>query len=640
MESSIGGLPSAIKLKILQNLLNQGNATTAPKHTVGSKPKPLSSRSLQNMNVSGLCNNLITKGYHIFDGLLEESKAYSVLKECINLREREILREAQMGSSLSSLKDTTLRGDRIKFFLNKDFDDGQTGDGHTIAEALFDAKRALEGVAHRLSTALEYDLGMKGIQLGFYGKGTRYTKHKDSSPLIPNRRLTLLLYMNPGWTEANGGHIRLYHDGSETDIAPLFNRLVVFDSSIEHEVLLSHSDRYAITMWLYSEADTSTIFKRYLSIRDTIASPSIFVSVASFCDPDVVNTLDSLFGMATFPERIRAGVFLQDDEEDRVRDFKQGKVCTLRVPSAEAKGPAYARWVIFDKLYRDEKYILQIDSHMRLEAGWDIKLLHLLEKRPASLPLSLISFYPPGFDISTGKPSSLPPYGPIVMKCKGLDKDGMPRMVGSLTFPPPDRKVLDNGELEPAELIRQEYLAAGFIFAPTEFARDGYRQIRRSSESGSRPESGSRGEVTLEMLTGLFFGEEAVLSDMLKRKGWTFWSPRDPDVTIAFHCWDRSYRKTLFGAMKEQEQEEQEGGGKVDHGGDGDIAGAKGEGEGEGEGEEDGSHLWPSITLQQRKIAQGLVREHLGIRLSKDGEYQTTLKGMWSVECGAVRAWE
>lgn len=48
-----------------------------------------------------------------------------------------------------------------------------------------------------------------------------------------NRRINALLYLNPGWQPEWGGELGLYDDKGETclkKIAPLFNRLVVFDT--------------------------------------------------------------------------------------------------------------------------------------------------------------------------------------------------------------------------------------------------------------------------------------------------------------------------------------------------------------------------------------------------------------------------
>ena len=58
------------------------------------------------------------------------------------------------------------------------------------------------------------------------------------------RTLSLLLYLNEGWEEADGGELRIF-DGSavdsgvvKKDIFPIFNRAVLFwsDDTVPHEV--------------------------------------------------------------------------------------------------------------------------------------------------------------------------------------------------------------------------------------------------------------------------------------------------------------------------------------------------------------------------------------------------------------------
>eukprot|EP01062_Namystynia_karyoxenos_P014181 TRINITY_DN15108_c0_g5_i1.p1 TRINITY_DN15108_c0_g5~~TRINITY_DN15108_c0_g5_i1.p1 ORF type:complete len:409 (+),score=120.95 TRINITY_DN15108_c0_g5_i1:76-1227(+) len=48
------------------------------------------------------------------------------------------------------------------------------------------------------------------------GGGARYVRHVDDPDGRYRRRLTLLLYLNPGWSEPDGGELELYHAGQET----------------------------------------------------------------------------------------------------------------------------------------------------------------------------------------------------------------------------------------------------------------------------------------------------------------------------------------------------------------------------------------------------------------------------------------
>mmetsp|Transcript_6408 Transcript_6408/g.12085 ORF Transcript_6408/g.12085 Transcript_6408/m.12085 type:complete len:270 (-) Transcript_6408:996-1805(-) len=96
--------------------------------------------------------------------------------------------------------------------------------------------------------------------------GSTYVRHLDrcTSTLLDmglmewlrasdyrHRTLTAILYLNsPEWTD--GGNLRCFgEDGSKIDINPTGGTLVIFDSSrVEHQVLPSSMDRFALTLWI------------------------------------------------------------------------------------------------------------------------------------------------------------------------------------------------------------------------------------------------------------------------------------------------------------------------------------------------------------------------------------------------------
>lgn len=75
------------------------------------------------------------------------------------------------------------------------------------------------------------------LQFACYRAGGYYRRHSDAEH-SSRRRLTAIYYVNPEWQQSDGGVLRLHHPtGSAADIAPLLDRMVLFDSRIEHEVL-------------------------------------------------------------------------------------------------------------------------------------------------------------------------------------------------------------------------------------------------------------------------------------------------------------------------------------------------------------------------------------------------------------------
>jgi len=96
------------------------------------------------------------------------------------------------------------------------------------------------------------------------GGGARFANHIDNTT-GDGRRLTVLLYLNPGWTPAMGGALRVTEpsSGQQVDILPQAGRLAMFYSeSVAHEVLPTFGDRHAITVWYYDRTERGAALDR------------------------------------------------------------------------------------------------------------------------------------------------------------------------------------------------------------------------------------------------------------------------------------------------------------------------------------------------------------------------------------------
>jgi len=115
------------------------------------------------------------------------------------------------------------------------------------------------GALEQLRAALNRTLFLGLVEfeghLSLYPPGARYRRHLDQFLDIGTRTLTCVLYLNDGWTTADGGALRLYTEGNREDvyrdIEPLAGRLVSFLSArFFHEVLPAGRERLSITGWL------------------------------------------------------------------------------------------------------------------------------------------------------------------------------------------------------------------------------------------------------------------------------------------------------------------------------------------------------------------------------------------------------
>ena len=129
----------------------------------------------------------------------------------------------------------------------------------------------------------------------------------------------------------------------------------------------------------------------------------IFVSIASYRDTELPKTIKSLIDNAVYPERLRIVVLSQDRRKDHPDLSRYKNVELIEMDFRKARGAGYARKVIMDH-YNGEDYFFQIDSHMRFDKSWDVKLLTMFEQaqEDAKTEKVVLSQYPAPYTVHTG----------------------------------------------------------------------------------------------------------------------------------------------------------------------------------------------------------------------------------------------
>ena len=345
---------------------------------------------------------------------------------------------------------------------------------------------------------------------------------------VLQRLLTAVYYMTPpDWSSENdGGHLRLFVGGSAYDAAPLSNRCIMFRSDkVLHEVLPSkRRNRVAVTMWFYgrklqhnlnlpprikvslllssSIEGSSTSGPSPLAVQgDCDSISTIFVSIASFRDSETLPTIRALLETAQFPDRIAIGLVWQYDPEKDPPTLIAGhpQIRSLSLEAKDARGPCYARRLA-QYLYRDEDYVLQIDSHMRFRRNWDV---YLIEQLPAGK--SILTTYPIGYTLPNLIPNEIRPTLMVPWK---FDSSGMLRQRGRLL-----KKISRTGP------IRTQLYAAGFNFARRESMHD------------------------CPYLTHqVFFGEEVYRAVQFHQQNYQLWAPPE---AVVYHLWSRDHRPSF-----------------------------------------------------------------------------------------------
>lgn len=193
------------------------------------------------------------------------------------------------------------------------------------------------------------------------------------------------------------------------------------------------------------------------------AAVTIFISVASYCDPLMPFTVMDAFAKARRPDKLVFGIADQHPDS-RIHilesSIPRNQLRYVRVHPVESRGVCWARSLV-ESMYMGEEYVLQVDSHTLFEQDWDVALRgenELLEEcgyRP------ILSTYPYSFEFTDEGEIVLSEY---VATSKGRVLVMRPKEDQKLTE---DSAVLEfQAEFISSEIpLPGSHIGAGFLFA-------------------------------------------------------------------------------------------------------------------------------------------------------------------------------
>ena len=188
----------------------------------------------------------------------------------------------------------------------------------------------------------------------------------------------------------------------------------------------------------------------------------IFVSIASYRDPQTGPTIKDLFEKASFPQNIVVGLCLQHENNETIIDSKySNNIRLLEYNWRESQGTCWARHNIQKLLYNKEKYYFQLDSHHRFCVGWDEKLINIIESLKAMSAKPVIGGYCTGY--KPEKDSDL--------EQKPMQINAFPDFtdLGDLMFMPKGIKNFTELQKNNQTTIPARFLSGHFIFSEGTF---------------------------------------------------------------------------------------------------------------------------------------------------------------------------
>jgi SM-20-related protein len=192
-------------------------------------------------SIESLVAELGEHGWAVTDEFLADAEWRALAEDSRQLWLEGAFRQAGVGRGPSFALRPDIRRDRVCWLEPESVTPAQQG--------YLDRIEAL-----RLAINRKLYLGLFAFEahLTVYPPGAFYHRHLDRFRDAPHRTVSVILYLNSGWTAADGGALRLYpDDGTTRDILPRGGTLAVFLSDrFEHEVLPATRERMSITGWL------------------------------------------------------------------------------------------------------------------------------------------------------------------------------------------------------------------------------------------------------------------------------------------------------------------------------------------------------------------------------------------------------
>ncbi len=182
--------------------------------------------------------SLVNCDYCIEPNFFDSTLTDLLYQELKQRTESQQLKEACVGKGEQRNRLVDVRGDAIHWI-----------DGESVAQRRFMA--IMVEYQQWLNRALFLGLNELEAHFAHYPPGTGYQKHLDSFQNNNLRRITIVVYLNPVWNEADGGQLQIF-DGDKIvhEVPPMGGTLVSFVSEkILHQVAITQRERFSIAGW-------------------------------------------------------------------------------------------------------------------------------------------------------------------------------------------------------------------------------------------------------------------------------------------------------------------------------------------------------------------------------------------------------
>lgn len=225
---------------VVHNPIGQDNPPLLFPHNGDDNQKPPTQHVLalsdfdvawQNKLTDEQLDKFVDDGWMIIDGVFENKALLALQSESgfIEYRDAELT---------AGIRVSDIRGDRIRWITENFF-------------AGFYYLQSINALAALFNQSLFAGIRHSEAHYACYPVGFGYQWHSDNPAGRDERVISAVLYLNDDWSDSDGGALEIVDKhGIHHNVMPVANRLVIFDSDLQHQVQIAHRQRYSIATWM------------------------------------------------------------------------------------------------------------------------------------------------------------------------------------------------------------------------------------------------------------------------------------------------------------------------------------------------------------------------------------------------------
>ena len=176
-------------------------------------------------------DKFVDDGWLIIDDIFDRTALLALQAESgfIDYRDAELT---------AGIRVSDIRGDKIRWITENFF-------------AGYFYLQSINALAALFNRSLFAGIRHSEAHYACYPVGFGYQWHSDNPAGRDERVISAVFYLNDEWATSDGGALEVVDKhGLHHNVMPVANRLIIFDSDLQHQVQIAYRQRYSIATWM------------------------------------------------------------------------------------------------------------------------------------------------------------------------------------------------------------------------------------------------------------------------------------------------------------------------------------------------------------------------------------------------------